>query len=268
MTQAPPEDQTPDDDHSDDDDPDDDHPGGDPKDRGGAFDQSVDLRPRGTRRGGLAPRRHWGVVALAGGAMVGAALAALRVPALQRADVVVHDVVEAVGRPALDKLVVYTTDLGSAYAVLSAAGTLAARGRPRSGLDLAALGSTAWILAQNAKQRVRRLRPYEAHGVRRLIGRPTGSSFPSGHACVAAAWATMLADRAAVPGARRAFYGLAAWVALTRVYVGVHYPTDVIGGAGLGLALGALWRGPLAGVARRLLAGAQVAATGEPGPEA
>lgn len=223
---------------------------------------AADGRPR------LASRRHWALVALTGGAMVGAALGALRVPALQRADVVIHDVVAAVERPPVDRLVVYTTDLGSAYAVLSAAATLGLQGRPRTGLDLAALGSTAWVLAQNAKRRVRRLRPYEAHGVRRLIGPPTGSSFPSGHACVAAAWATMLADRSTVPGARRAFYGLAAWVAATRVYVGVHYPTDVLGGAGLGLALGALWRGPFAGIARRLITRGQVAATGAPGLDA
>jgi membrane-associated phospholipid phosphatase len=48
-------------------------------------------------------------------------------------------------------------------------------------------------------------------------------------------------------------YGMASWVAGTRVYVGVHYPTDVVGGAGLGLALGALWRGPFARVARWLV---------------
>ena len=183
--------------------------------------------------------------------MVAAALGALKAPRLQRADVVIHDLVALRGRPPLDTLVVYTTDLGSVYAVIGAATTLALRGRVRTGLDVAAVGSVAWIIAQNAKRRVRRQRPYEAHGVRRLIGAPTGSSFPSGHACVATAFATVLANRSRVRGARRAFYGIASWVAASRVYVGVHYPTDVIGGAGLGLSLGALWRGPLATAARR-----------------
>lgn len=191
--------------------------------------------------------------------MVGAALAALQSRPLQQADVLIHDILAAQSRPVVDTLVIYTTDLGSVYAVIGAAATLAARGRMRTGLDTAAVGMVAWTVAQNAKHRVRRQRPYEAHGVRRLIGAPTGSSFPSGHACVATAFATVLASRAGVPGARRAFYGIAAWVAATRVYVGVHYPTDVLGGAGLGLSLGALWRGPLAGVARRWLSRGQSA---------
>jgi hypothetical protein len=37
------------------------------------------------------------------------------------------------------------------------------------------------------------------------------------------------------------------------VYCGVHYPTDVVGGAGLGLALGSLWRGPVAAANRGLI---------------
>lgn len=184
---------------------------------------------------------------------MGAALTALKVPLLQRADVWVHDVIADTGGPPLDQLVIYTTDLGSVYAVIGAAATLATRGRARTGLDVAAVGCTAWTVAQNAKRTVRRQRPYEAHGVRRLIGAPTGSSFPSGHACVAAAVSTVLASRATARGARRIMYGLAGWVGATRVYVGVHYPTDVVGGAGLGLALGALWRGPFARAARRVL---------------
>ena len=199
------------------------------------------------------PSEHWAAIALLGGGMVGTALAALKSTALQRGDVWVHDVIADNGGPPLDQLVVYTTDLGSVYAVLGAAAMLAVRGRPRTALDVAAVGCTAWTVAQNAKRRVRRQRPYEAHGVRRLIGAPTGSSFPSGHACVAAAMSAVLAGRTSVAGARRMLYGLAAWVAATRVYVGVHYPTDVLGGAGLGLSLGALWRGPFARIARTLL---------------
>ena len=197
--------------------------------------------------------RSWGAVALTGGAMVGAAIAAIGSTRLQRADVVAHDVIATLDQPVVDRVVVHTTDLGSVYAVIGCAATLWVRGRPRTALDVAAVGATAWVLAQRAKRRVRRARPYEAHAVRRLIGAPTGSSFPSGHACVATALATVLANRATRSGARRSLYGVAGWVAFTRVYVGVHYPTDVLGGAGLGLALGALWRGPFAAVGRRLL---------------
>lgn len=213
------------------------------------IDSSVALSSRSAPS--LATRSHWAAVALGGGAMVGVAIAALQSQRLQRADVIVHDVVAGVDRPAVDAAVVYTTDLGSVYAVFGAAATLALRDRTNTAADVAAVGVVAWLVAQNAKRRVLRQRPYEAHGVRRLIGPPTGSSFPSGHACVATALATVLASRARSRVAARTFYGVATWVAATRVYVGVHYPTDVLGGAGLGLALGALWRGPFASFARR-----------------
>lgn len=67
---------------------------------------------------------------------------------------------------------------------------------------------------------------------------PHTSSFPSGHSTTAFAGATVLAlawPRAAVP-----LYLLAAAVAYSRVYLGVHYPADAVAGALLGLALGAL----------------------------
>ena len=45
------------------------------------------------------------------------------------------------------------------------------------------------------------------------------------------------------PGARLPLYGLAAAICLTRPYLGMHYPSDVLGGAALGLAIGRLWPG-------------------------
>jgi undecaprenyl-diphosphatase len=64
-------------------------------------------------------------------------------------------------------------------------------------------------------------------------------SFPSGHASTSFAGATLLAllvPRLAIP-----FYLLAAAIAWSRVYVGVHYPFDVVAGAALGttIAVGA-----------------------------
>ena len=66
-------------------------------------------------------------------------------------------------------------------------------------------------------------------------GLPNDSSFPSGHACSAFMIATLLAER--FRRRRYIFYGLATLVALSRIYLGVHYPSDVIVGACLGLII-------------------------------
>ena len=68
-----------------------------------------------------------------------------------------------------------------------------------------------------------------------LVRLPATGSFPSGHATVAFACATALA--LAVPRLAPPLFVLAALIAWSRVYVGVHYPLDVLAGAVLGVAL-------------------------------
>ena len=70
-----------------------------------------------------------------------------------------------------------------------------------------------------------------------LVKRPHGHSFPSGHTAsgVAAAYALWLQNRKLGAPA----LVLAAFIAFTRLYLYVHFPTDILGGAVLGIVLGA-----------------------------
>lgn len=83
--------------------------------------------------------------------------------------------------------------------------------------------------------------PVVLDGVRLLVGVGPSASFPSAHAVSSAAVASAIAW--ARPGWAPWVLSYAAVIAYSRVYVGVHYPGDVLGGALLGMALAwALWR--------------------------
>jgi len=81
-----------------------------------------------------------------------------------------------------------------------------------------------------------RSRPPVAMDLDALVGVPGSPSFPSGHAMSAFAVATALALLA--PRLRWPALGLAAVIAFSRVYLGVHYWLDVLVGAALGAAVG------------------------------
>ena len=76
---------------------------------------------------------------------------------------------------------------------------------------------------------------------RPLAAAPSELSFPSAHATSSLAAAAAMGRVA--PGSRPPLYGLAAAICLSRPYLGMHYPSDVLGGAAIGLAIGRLWPG-------------------------
>jgi membrane-associated phospholipid phosphatase len=89
------------------------------------------------------------------------------------------------------------------------------------------------LAVRRPRPRLRRLPP--------LASAPSRLSFPSAHATSSLAAATAMGRVS--PDARAPLFVLAAAICLTRPYLGMHYPSDVLGGAALGLLIGSLWPG-------------------------
>jgi undecaprenyl-diphosphatase len=141
------------------------------------------------------------------------------------------------GRPEIDRaaaLVSNLADYGFVWVLL--AGLKARRrgsDRRRAVVGLAAAGFSSLLVSRVVKAAVERQRP-EDHldvGVRT----PTSSSFPSGHTLAAFCTAFVLGDSQAGTAANVSF---ASAVAVSRIHLRAHHPTDVIGGAAIGSVLG------------------------------
>jgi undecaprenyl-diphosphatase len=109
---------------------------------------------------------------------------------------------------------------------------------PATALFATLIGALADLTAYGLKVTFDRARPPEGEALSALPGSP---SFPSGHATMSFALAAFLA--ALHPRLRLPLYGLAAVIAVSRAYLGVHYWLDVAAGAALGTAFGlaAFW---------------------------
>jgi undecaprenyl-diphosphatase len=111
--------------------------------------------------------------------------------------------------------------------------------RPSILVLVAAADLAADALAYVLRDAIGRARPPVVYPEPEALVRvPHQAAFPSGHAATAFACATVIAW--AAPRLRIPAFVLAAAIAWSRVYVGVHWPLDVLGGTVLGAAVGAV----------------------------
>lgn len=124
---------------------------------------------------------------------------------------------------------------GGVWLALGASGWLLDPDRRARWRRAGATVAGAYALNTAIKFAVRRRRP-ELGELPPLTSTPTGLSFPSAHASTSFAGALSY-SRLGLP--RAPLYGLAVGLSLSRLYLGVHYPSDVLAGALLGSALAA-----------------------------
>jgi decaprenylphosphoryl-5-phosphoribose phosphatase len=123
------------------------------------------------------------------------------------------------------------------WAAIGLAGAAVDQPRRERWLRGAAVGPGAVLANYAVKLAVRRPRPV-LRGLPPLAGAPSKLSFPSAHATSSIAAATAFGR--VEPRTRLPLYGLAAGLCASRPYLGMHYPSDVLAGAALGLAIGGL----------------------------
>ena len=151
------------------------------------------------------------------------------------------DFLQTIHTPLLDKILEFITSLGTAgiiWIVLAVVLLILPKTRKTGIIVAAALLMDLILCNLILKNLVARVRPYDVNTVIAiLIKKPLDFSFPSGH--TAASFAAMTAlFLAKMKKAWIAALILAVLIAFSRLYFYVHYPTDVLGGAVVGILSG------------------------------
>ncbi|MBD5506695.1 MAG: phosphatase PAP2 family protein [Lachnospiraceae bacterium] len=147
---------------------------------------------------------------------------------------------EYLRNPVLTPIVKVITTLGNGGAIwilLTLLILMLPKTRKAGCMMMAALLGTLLINNILLKNLVARTRPYEViEGLTYLVRRPSEFSFPSGHAgssfAAAGVMLRRLPKRYGIPA-----FVLAVLIALSRLYVGVHYPSDVLFGVISGILI-------------------------------
>ena len=152
--------------------------------------------------------------------------------------------------PRLDRVMRAITHLGDAAVTIGATLALLLGAVPdlrNAGVRAAFALAASHAVVQLLKRTITRARPRMPEGFAALVQAPDRFSFPSGHA--ASSLSVALAGAAVpAPPASAALVALALAVGLSRCYLGVHYPGDVVAGWMLAV-LGVLAAGPVVALA-------------------
>ena len=142
--------------------------------------------------------------------------------------------------PTSDRYVSVISDLGEGLGWVAGGVALAmlggSKGR-RAGVATAVASLAAtYVVQTRVKPLFRRVRPFVNRDARVVGTRPADHSFPSGHTASSFAAATALAFY--YPRAAPLAYTLATGVAVSRVHLGVHFPSDTAVGGVIGIGIG------------------------------
>lgn len=140
----------------------------------------------------------------------------------------------------LDRSMWLATQLGNMLAALLAAGLLFLLNYRQMAFEITFGTLSLWLLVETIKALADRDRPFRVLEATRVIGwKEIGHSFPSGrHTTQIFFLVTLFIHRFELGiGICIGLYAIAALVGFTRIYVGAHYPRDVVAG----IVLGSLW---------------------------
>jgi undecaprenyl-diphosphatase len=141
-----------------------------------------------------------------------------------------------------DRYVSVLSDLGEGLGWVAGGMALAVLGGPkgrRAGMATAVASLAAtYVVQQRVKPLFRRVRPFVNREARVVGIRPPDHSFPSGHTASSFAAATALAFF--YPKAAPLAFTLATGVGVSRVHLGVHFPSDAAVGGAIGIGIGTL----------------------------
>ena len=142
----------------------------------------------------------------------------------------------------LDRTMLGFTQIGSGITAMVVGSILFFVGDRLGAYELFLGTLTLWIMVELVKALVQRSRPIFRVTQARIVGySASGRSFPSGHTSQAFFMATLMASHFhASLWLVILLYAIALLVGITRMYVGAHYPRDVLAGAILGSAWGLL----------------------------